>query len=158
NAVGPSGDRGRSVTEPSRDAGVGEAGEHLRSLVLDPLVPSLGGAKRLVVALDDALHLVPLGALPLKNGVVAKRYEIELRTTLKEITITKRSPWNPSVLIAMGGVDYDASTRENVTLLADATHSDLGSGARGDLVSPGHPALEFRPLPETRSEAHEIAR
>jgi hypothetical protein len=47
--------------------------------VLDPVLARVHDAKRLIIALDDVLHLVPLGALPLEEGTVADSHGIVVR-------------------------------------------------------------------------------
>lgn len=85
------------------------AGEVLRGLVFDPILREVGDARRFVIALDDALHLVPLSALPLDGGaeLVGDQYEIVVRNTLKEITIGRKGPLASPSLLALGGIDYD---------------------------------------------------
>jgi hypothetical protein len=72
-------------------------GDVVRRLVFDPLRPFLGERQRLVVALDDVLHLVPLDALPLDGGITGDTCVIELRLTLRELLEDgARSPILPS--------------------------------------------------------------
>jgi CHAT domain-containing protein len=83
-----------------------QTGDRLRQLIFDPLVPQLGDSKKLIVALDGTLHLVPLVALPTDAGVLGDRYGISLRTTLRELLAAPSTIELPPSLLALGGVQY----------------------------------------------------
>ena len=52
----------------TRGSSLSSAGIGLRELVVDPVLRAAGDVDRLYLALDDALHLVALDALPLEGG------------------------------------------------------------------------------------------
>lgn len=85
-----------------------DAGEALRRLVFDPLLPALSGASRVVVALDDVLHLVPLDALPLgdSGSLAGDRLRIDTRATLAELLWEFEPYSGESSLLALGGADF----------------------------------------------------
>ncbi|MEW6744051.1 MAG: CHAT domain-containing tetratricopeptide repeat protein [Planctomycetota bacterium] len=153
-----------------------EAGERLRALILDPILPHLAEARRLIVVLDDVLHLVPLGALPLGVGLVSDRYEIEVRATLKELTVEKEPPLEIPSLLAFGGIDYDRAPQQGELAANDrpvaggvATQDTSGAmvqttrpidSSRGvwhELVRAGPWERGFRMLRETKGEAKDVA-
>ena len=122
-------DRGMSA-ETARADPVRKCGEELRKLVFDPLVPALARARRLIVASDDVLHLLPLDALPLAEEIGAKaegspraddgrevtralgeRYSIELHLTLREILWHGRQFDGGRVLLALGGASFNSQPR-----------------------------------------------
>lgn len=54
------------------------AGEQLRRLVFDPLLPALGRSRRILLSPDGLLHHVPFGLLPLAGGGhVSDEYDID---------------------------------------------------------------------------------
>ncbi len=89
------------------------SGERLRALIFDPLLPALGEARHLVVVPDDVLHLVPLDALPLSEGVgvLGDRFRIDIRATLTELLDTQTSP-SSGELLALGGAAFDSEPIE----------------------------------------------
>ena len=114
DAIGVGQERGRAALSTAPDP-VLARGEALRRLVFDPLLPSLSGAERLVVVLDDVLHLVPLAALPAPaeanvQGVarprVGDRWRVETRATLSELLVDPTRPRN-SALLALGGASFN---------------------------------------------------
>ncbi len=132
------GERGSALPdEPGRSGDV--LGERVRALVLDPVLQATGGTRRLVVVLDDALHLVPLDGLPLDGGMVGDRFEVQVRTTLWELLAPPSAPSTGGALVAVGGIDYG-------TLRVDGEHPE----AAPDQVS-------FRALPASRAEVEAIA-
>lgn len=112
-AVGVGRKRGASAVDPAVDP-TRERGERLRQLVFDPLIPALGDAERVVVSLDDVLHLVPLDALPLStaaandstNRLVGDRWRIETRATLAELLLDSPPPTG-AALVALGGASFN---------------------------------------------------
>ncbi|MEW6741509.1 MAG: CHAT domain-containing tetratricopeptide repeat protein [Planctomycetota bacterium] len=164
-------ERGARALEDARTS-IDETAERLRSLVLDPVLPHIEGAKRLVVTLDDVLHLVPLGALPLGGSLVGERFEIETRTSLKELTVEQPPLLHPPSLLVLGGIEYDRpalalapagddTNKETSTgppLVADAgSPGTLFRGSSEDLVRAGPWALGFSVLRETEGETRDIA-
>ncbi len=132
------GTRGTAATAAvvARDARA--LGARLRVSVFDPLSPALAGAERIILALDDVLHLVPLDALPLgsqsaedgeSGACVGDRWRIETRTTLAEI-VRVREPLDADhagSLVAFGDVDYGAPV-----MIAAAETSRVRSGRDSD--------------------------
>ncbi|MFN0007653.1 MAG: tetratricopeptide repeat protein [Planctomycetota bacterium] len=114
-------------------------GERIRALVLDPLLPSLAGARRLVLVLDDVLQAVPIDALPAGEDRLGDRYEIELRSTAQELLAGSEPFAGEPLVLLLGGADYSAQEQE-VPVVA----SLLRGGAWGE---------GFSPLPGTNAEA-----
>ncbi len=102
----------RGVAASARAAPMSDvrtSGTALREKIFDPLLPALVGAERLVVALDDLLHLVPLDALPIdENALVGDRWRIETRATLTELSRTPEPLEGSGQLVAFGDVEYGA--------------------------------------------------
>jgi CHAT domain-containing protein len=119
----------------------------LRRLVLDPLLPALGGVRRLIVALDDVLHAVPLDALPLDGGAVGERFEIELRSALRELAWPGPPPATSLGLVVLGGASYGPLPGDADATSATSAHDPIPTvWERG-----------FQPLPETGPEARGLA-
>jgi tetratricopeptide (TPR) repeat protein len=142
----------RALSDTASQDPARAAGERLRALVLDPVLAKLPGASHLIVALDDVLHLVPLGALPLEVGLVGQRVTIELRNTLKELTVARRIPSRPPALLAMGGIEYDMSPG-----IPPQMQGPVARGAAHEMLGSGPWALGFGPLEETAGEVKDIA-
>ncbi len=113
-SIGVGLERGASVVDSADDL-TRERGDALRRLVFDPLIPALGDSKRVVVALDDVLHLVPLDALPLAPSpegrsaappLVGDRWRVETRATLTELSIDAGPP-SGTALVAIGGASFN---------------------------------------------------
>jgi tetratricopeptide (TPR) repeat protein len=110
-----------------------EAGEALRARVLDPLVASLDGCTRLVVAPDAALYSVPLDVLPDgSGGRIVDRYCVSYVDTGRDVLRFRRAATTPGPPAVIAAPDYD-----------------LGS----HVSSP-----QFEPLDETGAEAIQVAR
>lgn len=103
-------------------------GRALYRLVLAP-IRGRTDAPRMIVALDDALHLVPIDALPLESERLGDRVEVEIRSSLWELLAEAEAPRTAGTLVAVGGIDY------------------------GPDESPG----AYRPLPGTMAEVEELA-
>lgn len=107
------GDGGRGLGVGVEVDSVGDAaalGAALREKCFDPLLPALAGAQRLVVVLDDVLHLVPLEALPLdEKTLVGDRWQIETRATLIELVHTTDASKESGGLLAFGDIEHLAS-------------------------------------------------
>ncbi len=140
------------VAPAGRPPDPARAGEALRELVLDPLLPHLGDARRAVVALDDALHLIPLDALPQRGGRVGDHLTLVVRTTLSELARPGgKAPLHPESLLAVGGIDYDRRDPDG----AGASSLPVAEGTPADLRARAEPS-EFAPLPHTRREVEGI--
>ena len=134
-----------AATNPTKD------GEALRRLVLDPLAEELVGASRVVLVLDDVLHLVPFDALPQprsSNELVGDRLRIETRATLTELLATAPELPGPGELVAIGGVAFDAAPAAVDAPIPNREPPGILRG--GTLVG-------FGPLPGTSAEVDAIA-
>ena len=121
------------------------AGESLRRLTIDPLAAAIGDAKRLCVALDDVLHLVPLDALPWEDRRLGDRWRIVVAPMgVRGSAGTTASDSDGGALLVVGGVDYgDAAAVSAVSAVSAA-------GARSAIA-------RFPGLPGTREEIEAIA-
>ncbi len=132
-----------------------DAGEAVRSLILDPVLKHLGDARRVWVAPSDAMHLVPFDALPDVEGVLGDRYEFALLQSLSDLTIDSPAELNPLSLFAMGGVHYDGKAKA-----WEGGKGDDSKGAgRSALAGKGSKGYEwsFPILSSTGGEARDIA-
>jgi len=123
-------------------------GEALRALVLDPVLALAGDACVLHVRLDGALHLVPLDALPLADGVVGDRFRVHTEVSfLDRRPAGARTARSTASLLALGGVDFEAAGSAPP---AGPSHAPLRDAAHS-------PSGGFAPLPATRAEVNGIA-
>ncbi len=131
-ALGVDGGRGLGATpsDPGRNAHA--IAVEIRRLVFDPLRGALGDAQRVVLVLDDVLHLVPFDALPAETGgeeLLGDRLHMETRATLAELLDAPLSLPGSNELVVLGGVDYDGDASGAGVMLALGTASILRGGA-----------------------------
>lgn len=121
------GEIGRVEEGPESELAAGRA---LRALLFDPLVEAAevreGG--RLYVCLDDALHTVPIDALPLDPLVarrrgeediddalrIGDRYDVRLELSFARIVRPDPAPGGPTSVLAVGGIDFRVDPRAPV--------------------------------------------
>ncbi len=130
--------RGIGATGGASEADVLESsGRRLRERLLDPILARTTGLRTLHVVLDDFLHLVPLDALPLEQGIVGEALEIRNEITLARLI---RAPAGVAVegeLTLAGGIDYEAElggsspTLDASTPPVDAALQRSGPGGSG---------------------------
>jgi len=163
--IGTETDRGLAVGV-DRTTAMRASGEELRRSVFDPLLPALEGVERVVVALDDVLHLVPLEALPLDETeeaagsaqLVGERWRIETRCTLTELLAPSLRRTDAGVLVALGGASFQsqplAPDAEDLAVVnaTEPERVELAGLLRGGAWERG-----FTPLTYTGLEAREIA-
>jgi CHAT domain-containing protein/tetratricopeptide (TPR) repeat protein len=134
-------------------------GAQLRERILDPLIPVLGGAQRIVVALDDVLHLVPLDALPLdERHLVGDRWQIQTRTTLTELLLSREPFEQAGPLVALGDVDYGATSVSGAATLLAAADVEPRPAEHAGILRGGAWAQGFAALPGTGVEVRGIER
>jgi len=147
SAIGSTSGRGigREDRGKTEDGTGHAAGSALRALVLEPVLEATGEVRILHVCVDDVLHLVPLDALPLDDGVVGDRLVVHNEVSFARI-LAKRE-WNPAdpTLLAIGGVDFDAAVVAGWS--ADPIAAAPVNLSRGRLPD------GFRALPGTLKEA-----
>jgi CHAT domain-containing protein len=99
----------------ARDAqarAVRERGEELRKLVLDPVLAAAGDVSRLFVCPDDALHLVPLEALPLdsEGRLVGERVEIASVVSFADLLLPHAAGASNPTLLTVGAFDSSVAS------------------------------------------------
>jgi CHAT domain-containing protein len=140
---------------PAPDPGpAGDAGASLRAAAFDPLVPALGGRRRLLLAPDGALNRLPFEALPGADGrSLIDAYRLSYLAVGREVLGFGRraaAAAGPPVVIADPDFDLGASGGP--------------PAAPGGVTAPGRHApdlprdtLHFRRLPGTRAEGERVA-
>lgn len=103
----------------SSETKIKKTGEQLRQLVLDPILQRLPSrTQRLIIASDDALHLVPLEALPWQKSLVGDYYQIRMTPTLSELSVKEKLALAEPSLVLAGGIDYDTPAEKYDPALA----------------------------------------
>ncbi len=125
-------------------------GARLRERILDPIRTAVPGLTSLHVVLDDVLHLVPLDALPLEDGLVGERIAIRNEVTLARLLGGRRDVAAEGVLTAAGGIDYQAELGAQAPARLQGATPPVEAGTRSG-------AAGFLPLPETSGEIASIA-
>ena len=150
---------GKSVVprgEPLEPAGSGEVGDgrELRARLLDPCLACLGPEppSSLHIILDDFLHLVPVEALPWKDGRrLGEVLPIRLEVSIQRLVAPSRDAPSGGTLVALGGVDFGAEgiepPRSRIALATPPTGRSLERGS-----APDH----FAPLIQSRFEVEAL--
>jgi len=144
----PSGTRGVTAVE----AGEGHeraSGDALRVRILDPILDALRQeTSTLYVCLDDFMHLVPLGALPLGTEGDDQRvrdcFEIMNEVSFARLIRARPLPTGEPALLATGGADFGAVPAARLEVAPTVAESSR-SGFEG-----------FAQLGETRREVESI--
>ncbi|HEY7077246.1 MAG TPA: CHAT domain-containing protein, partial [Solirubrobacteraceae bacterium] len=68
------------------------AAEAVRAAVLDPLLPAVGDARRLLIAPDGDLATLPFAVLPMPEGHVADRFELTNLTSGRDLLRPSEPP------------------------------------------------------------------
>ena len=100
--------------------------------VLDPVMAKTGKAKKLFVCLDDALHLVPLDALPRAagKGIVGEDKQLVILPSFRALVATPKRSRAPASLFSMGGVSLSSS--RGSTLVSSTIVSSAFDSIRSD--------------------------
>ncbi len=157
---------GIGVPRESR-ASMREDARELRRLVLDPLLAPIGDVERLVLALDDVLHLVPIDALPLDedgrgnptaDSLVGDRWRLETRCTLVELLDQDVVSEGTQTLVALGGASFDSAPLAWEAEDTDAPVSASPNSAQvAAILRGGSWERGFSELSHTGAEVREIA-
>ncbi len=160
-AVLGSSERGLAVASDAAGE-TAQRGADLRALVIDPLRPALEGVERLVVALDDVLHTVPLDALPAgdpwggeraRTALLGDVLRVEVRASLLELLAAHTPSPAPDALLALGHPAFDSEPEEaGAPVLASAARA----GAAAGILRGGAWERGFATLPATRDEVAAI--
>jgi CHAT domain-containing protein/tetratricopeptide (TPR) repeat protein len=127
-------------------------GDHLRALVLDPLLPYVETSTHINLVSESVLNTVPIDALPLDEGFVLDRFVVTYRLSSLEVAWPPRAAvTGPDSALVMGDVDFDSSAGPGTNL-----HTSVVSGATNRTL-PGTAPSRFGPLHATRREIDELA-
>ena len=152
----------RGIATGAEEDPSSKAGEQLRRAVWDRLLEHLDGAGRVVVALDDILHLVPLDALPLEQGagLIGDRWRIETRNTLWELLDAPPALTGRGALLSLGGASFNSPpvglTAEDLGAL-EPEPDEMATSGEIALLRGGAWERGFAPLTYTRTEARGLA-
>jgi CHAT domain-containing protein/Flp pilus assembly protein TadD len=142
-------------------------GAALRRRVWDPIAAHLSDATRVFVVPDSAINLVPIAALPAPSGgyLLERGPVIHYLPAERDLAIPESPRTSvPGTLLAVGGPAF--STRDVFASSApkpgpvtssrpEAVLATRGTGVPSTCV--GFRTMTFRPLPEARAEAEEVA-
>lgn len=153
-------ERGMRLDEQGGEK-VEQAARALAERVLAPVLAAAGDdARTLFLCLDDALHLVPLDALPFpgdqEGRLVGEVLDLRVEVSFARLIQPPASPEGGPGLVAAGGASFNSAPAQ-----ADegATEQDPGEPtaveANSDRAGPA--GQMFGPLRETRYEAENLA-
>jgi CHAT domain-containing protein len=144
--------RGAGLATADANDARGPAAAALGRLLVAPLLAAAGDAHTWHVCLDDALHLVPLDALPAGEGLLGERVAVRTEVTFGRLLAPLSRPGSEPDLLALGGVDFDAAPLP----LSEPHRAAVGAATRGERRVPGRlrdgAAGAWMELPGTRSE------
>ena len=157
----------RGIAPDAAVVDAGKIGDDLRARVLDPLIASLRGAKRVIAVVDDVLHTVPLDALPAgpfaaeadaATSPLGDVVRFEYRSSAFELLESRdRSASDADALVALGHPAFDSEPTDTPDLAPESPLVVEAGSARGAAFLRGG-AFErgFAPLPATREEVRAI--
>jgi CHAT domain-containing protein len=131
------GGRGLSPLTESGDADDPSPGLTLRNLIWEPLESELDDCRRIIIIPDGSLTRVPWGALPAYDGhsMLVDQFSISLATDGSHaLQILSESGDHNDVLLAVGGVDYEAES-DSAPPAPDDVAPTLASRSRSPIVS-----------------------
>ena len=125
----------------------------LREAVLDPLAGILAGCRKLLIAPDGALNLLPLEALPDGNGewLIGEYYISYLSTGRDVLRFTAESTAQPAEALVVADPDYDLGGDSAPSSGSSERSWRVSQDLRGDRVK------AFSQLPGAREEGRRIA-
>jgi CHAT domain-containing protein/Flp pilus assembly protein TadD len=151
----------RRYTLTGTEADQVTAGLALRAAVFDPLLATLGGARKLLLAPDGALLWLPFDALPTEQGdyLVDEGYRITYLSTGRDLLRSGVSPLEepgPALVVADPDFELAAPDAAPGTLPAEPPAAGLADSPACGL----HRSLlaTFAALPGTREEGREVAK
>jgi CHAT domain-containing protein len=124
-------------------------GMALRQRVFEPLLPALRGRRRLRIAPDGSLNLLPFEVLPDGSGRIIDHYEISYLGVGRDILRSKEAFVSPAPPLILAAPDFDGATQTSATQPGPHTRSTLN-----DLQQRG---ARFAPLQGTETEGKRIA-
>jgi len=130
--------------EPVLESGDERAcGERLRRRLVDPWLQSLDPSpSRLLLVLDDFLHLLPLEALPLDTGGrLGDALRIRRENTVRRLISQPAVMGGDGVLVALGGASFAAEGADEAGDLSAFTGPPMDQVAGRTGVSRKFPAL-----------------
>jgi len=133
----------------------------LHSILIEPFAAEVKRTHRMTVAPDGLLNSISFAGLVDSSGVyVTDRVAVQYGTTLRDLVRTDRETATGHGLLAVGGVDYDATPQRRT----------IGEGSANELASRGLSfrspmrsscdelyALKVQPLPHSLDEVNRVA-
>jgi len=170
NLLGAPLDRGRPAAPAAdRSQWLQSTGDALRQLILDPLLPAIRDAERLVLLPDAVLHAVPIDALPLAGPATAgaeaaptaaaPRLCGDQWTMQVQLSLHAPAPSVPRtdapLLLALGGAAFNSEPLAHDADEGKAADPQPTAGAAILRDSPWERG--FEPLPDSAVEARRLA-
>jgi len=151
--LGAQPERGMSVSKlEDRRQRVQEKGKSLRRLVFDPLSPELDGTERLIVALDDVLHCVPLDALPLEADTLPTSPADVASSATDGVPARPANAAASSASTALLGDRYRIEQRHSLAGIGGAPAATTGASGAATLVTLGGASFNSEPLAPSAEE------
>ncbi|WP_164015960.1 CHAT domain-containing tetratricopeptide repeat protein [Pyxidicoccus trucidator] len=145
----------------NRDAAFETQAQALYSLAFQPLLPLLGKTRRLFLAPDGQLALVPFAALHDGHHFLVETFDVTYLTSGKDLLPRAREKNPAASVVVFADPDFSAPPQPSANLLGDASAPRERSSSVEHFFSTLRAGLAQRawaptPLPGTRQEARAI--
>lgn len=135
-------------------------GRRVRATIFDPLVPAMNQRKRVLIAPDGYLALLPFEVLPQNDGrYIIDDYHVSYLGTAHDLLHLKSDFSDRSTVpLVFADPDFDLQLTpadQQVLMLEEAIENQSSHDSSRDLA---RSTLYFQRLPGTRSEGEEVAR
>lgn len=145
----------RDQKDQKEDVQVGSA---LRKALFDPLVPALSGRKRLLIAPDSELTLLPFEVLPLEDSrPLIAEYKISYLSTGRDLLRYRAEPFppRPQDAVVIAAPDFDLKENFWERLISHATGGKQQSSSHR--TADDQNDERWDPLPGAQIEGEQIA-
>ncbi|HEY8210918.1 MAG TPA: CHAT domain-containing tetratricopeptide repeat protein [Myxococcaceae bacterium] len=132
----------------SQDAAYRAAARRLHGLAFKPLAPLIGGARKLLLALDGQLALVPFAALHDGRRFLTDAYDFTYLTSGRDLLPRSADEARPSAIVVFADPDYTGAGAAPAAARERSAPVERFFTQRRDLRE-----RRWTPLPGTRAEA-----
>jgi CHAT domain-containing protein len=141
----------------NRDATSTVLAQRLHQLVFQPLLPSLGGTRRLFLSPDGQLALVPFAALHDGHQFLVETFDFTYLTSGKDLLPRPQETVPADSVAVLADPDFSAPRHPPSLVLTQASaQAQRSASIPGERLA--HRAWNLTPLPGTRQEAEAIRR
>jgi CHAT domain-containing protein len=139
--------------ESGQTESLGETGSEVYKLLVAPILKSLHGKTKLLIATDGELSRLPFDAIPDgKDAFLIDRYRISYLGTARDLLRQTSAPGKACDPVVMASPDFDLSKRK----WSKSGTETLAASPNGEALRSRQ--VQFAPLPGTQKEGKEVAK